>query len=408
MFKNLLVIAMLVGLAAGLTAPAPASAETTPASPSGEYIDPADMSQVPRLVRKTLVLATAKARRGEHEDAVATLAKHLQSNPDQDHALVQYHLARSHDALGNTAEARNHYALAVELEPRLAAAWFGLGHARYSLGAYREAGEAFLRSFRTDANPQPETLYFAAAGYLLAEDAETAAPLLLELCSGRWGTPRHDWYAQLAAAAISLEQPDLAAPLLERYLATDPGNHEIWYLAYQFHVGFKDYREAAIALTMVGYLRELQPREERTLGDLYSLIEVPMLASFRYRASLSEDARPEDHERLASALVAAHELDQALTSLQSTLSRYPTARIWSLLGDVHYLKRDFDSAALAYTRVADLEPDSGRAQLMIGYCYLEKGNRGLAIQHLVAAAKFEDQADLAERLLLRARRMSQT
>ena len=408
MIKYLVLTLMLAGFGDALASDAAATEQ--PAAPAAEasYVDPADMSQVPRLVRKTLVLATAKARRGEHEGAIETLSRHLRDDPDQDHALVHYHLARSHDALGDTESARSHYGLAVAAEPRLAAAWFGLAHTHYSLGDFAAAGEAFLRSFRTDPNPQPETLYFAGAGYLLADDAATAAPLLLELCSGRWGTPRHDWYAQLAAAAISLEDRDLAAPSLARYLAGDPGNHEAWYLSYQFHVGFKDYRDAAIALTMVGYLRDLSPREERTLGDLYSLVEVPMLASLRYRDSLTDGARAEDYERLASALVAAHELDDALASLRDGLRMHPTARLWSLLGDVYYLKRDYDAAAEAFTQVAELDPESGRAHLMIGYCHIEQGNRGLAIQHLVAAAKYEDQADLAERLLMRARRMSQS
>lgn len=408
MIKTWMLTLMLIGVSTSL--PIDAVAAESPAATAAEasFVDPADMSQVPRLVRKTLVLATAKARRGEHEEAIAVLSRHLGDDADQDHALVQYHLARSHDALGNVEAARDHFARSVALEPRLAAAWFGLAHARYSLGDFAAAGDAFLRSFRTDLNPQPETLYFAAAGFLLADDAATAAPLLLELCNGRWGTPRHDWYAQLAAAAISLQQPELAAPSLARYLAGDPANHEAWFLSYQFHVGCKDYREAAIALTMVGYLRDLSPREERTLGDLYSLIEVPMLASLRYRNSLTSDAQSEDFERLASALVAAHELDDALASLRSGLRAHPTARLWSLLGDVYYLKRDYDAAAEAFAQVAALDPESGRAHLMIGYCHIEQGNRGLAIQHLVAAAKYEDQADLAERLLMRARRMSQS
>lgn len=408
MYKTLVLIAMLASVGVGRLAVMPAHAEEVPGSSGARFIDPTDMSQVPRLVRKTLVLATAKAGRGEHEDAVDVLAGHLQDHPDQEHFLMHYHLARSHDALGNIEIARQHYARSVAMEPRLAAGWFGLGHAHYTLDDFRAAGDAFLRSFRTDVDPAPETLYFAAAGYLLADDAATAMPLLLELCSGRWGAPRHDWYAQLAAAAIGLEQPELAAPWLDRYLTAEPGSHEAWYLAYQFHVGFRDYREAAIALTIVSYLRDLTPREERTLGDLYHLIEAPMLASLRYRASLDAEPDAEDLERLVSALVAAHELDTALATLYDGLRRQPTARMWSLVGDVYYLKRDFDKAAEAFTRVTHMDPDAGRAYLMIGYCHLEKGNRGLAIQNLVAATKFEDQADLAERLLIRARRMSQT
>jgi tetratricopeptide (TPR) repeat protein len=372
------------------------------------YVDPTDMTTVPRLVRKILVRATAKAKRGEHEDAIALLQEHLRDHGDQDHYLVRYHLARSHDALGDYERARQQYARTVEMEPRLAAGWFGLGHVTYNLGDYAGSGEAFLRSFRADADPQPETLYFAAAGYMLAEDHETAAPLLDELCSGRWGTPRHDWYAQLASCAIALQQQDLAIGHLARYLAQNPDSHDAWFLDYQFHVGFKEYREAAVSLTMVSHLRELSAHEQRTLGDLYTMVDVPYLASTRYRASLTDDARAQDYERLVSALVAAHDLDGALAALREGLDTDPTARLWSLLGDVHYLRKDYAAAAEAFAQVAELDPDSGRALLMVGYCHIELGNRGLAIQNLVNAAKYEDQAQLAERLLIRARKMERT
>lgn len=403
------ILAMMVLLAA-VAADAAEKGSVSPGrgATAAVGVDPQDMSQVPRLVRRVLVLATAKARRGEHADAIATLQEHLRDHPDQDHYLARFHLARSHDALEQYDRAREQYERAVALEPRLAAGWFGLGHVNHTLGDHAAAGEAFLRSFRIDPYPQAETLYFAAAGHLLAGDPQTAAPLLTELCSGRWGTPRHDWYAQLASCAIGLQERDLAGPALAQYLARHPDSAEAWYLTYQFQVGFKEYREAAVALTMVGYLRTLTAAERRTLGDLYSLVDVPALAGRHYAEAIGEEARAEDFERLASALVAAHDLDSALSALRDGLRTHPTARLWSLLGDVYYLRKDFESAAEAFTRVAELDPESGRAQLMIGYCHLEQGERGLAIQHLVAAAKFEDQADLAERLLQRARKLSRT
>ncbi len=374
--------------------------------PGNYYVDATDMSLVPRLVRKILVRAVAAARRGEHPETIAELQEHLRDHPDQDHYLVRYHLARSHDASEQYELARQQYTRAVEMEPRLAAAWFGLGHVSYALKDYAASGEAFLKSFRASADPQPETLYFAAAGFMLAEDHEAAAPLLQELCSGSWGTPRHDWYAQLASCAIALERRDLAGPVIEDYLASDPGSDAAWFLDYQFHVGFEEYREAAEALTIVGFLRELTPREERTLGDLYTMVDVPYLASHKYRQAMRGDAAPEDYERLVSALVAAHDLDAALAAIREGLATDPTPRLWSLMGDVHYLRKDYPAAAEAFQQVAELDPQNGRARLMVGYCHIELGNRGLAIQNLVAAAKHDDQSELAERLLLRARKMS--
>ncbi|MEZ4386551.1 MAG: tetratricopeptide repeat protein [Candidatus Krumholzibacteriia bacterium] len=373
------------------------------------YVDPSDMSQVPRLVRKTLFRAITKAKRGEHAEAVAILGEHLAEHPDQDHPLVRYHLAVSEDALEEYGEAKAQYSRAVDMEPRLAAAWFGLGHVEYTLGHYASSGAAFLRAFKTSSDPRPETLYFAAAAFMLAEDQAAAAPLLTELCSGNWGVPRHEWYAQLAACALDLEQPALAQERLAAYLQAQPDNHEAWFLQYQFEVGQKHYREAAVALTVVGYLRELTPREQRTLGDLYNVAAVPALACARYRRAMDgQTPAADDYERLVSAYVASHDLDAALDALERGLDDDPTPRLWSLLGDIHYLRKEFAAAADAFAHVAELDPENGRPWLMIGYCNIELGNRGPAIQNLVKAAKFEDQADLAVRLLDRARKLKQT
>lgn len=380
-------------------------ADSLTAVASSRYVDPSDLSTVPRLVSKILVRATAMARRGEHAEAIALLSQHLADHPDQDHYLVRYHLARSHDALEQYDPARAQYEAAVALEPRLAAAWFGLGHAAYSIDDFAASGRAFLESFRRDADPQPETLYFAAAAYMAAKDDATAAPLLAELCSGSWGDPRQEWYAQLASCAINLGQPELAGPTLARYVQTHPDRADAWYLAYQYQVGLRNYREAAIALTLVGYLRELSPRERTTLGDLYNVAGVPLLAGEYYRTALTVESRGEDYERLASSLVAAHDLEGALNILREGLQARPTPRLWSLLGDVHYLRKDYAAAAEAFNELARVDPQNGRALLMVGYCQIELGNRGLAIQNLVAAAKFEEQSDLAERLLMRARKM---
>lgn len=372
-----------------------------------EIVDPNDLTLVPRLTRKLVFRAVAKAKRGEHAEAAELLSSHLEAHPDQEHALVRYHLARSYDALEQYEDARREYGRAVELEPRLDAAWFGLGHVEYNLGHYGSSGVAFQRAFERALDPQPETLYFAAAGFMLEEDYASAAPLLDELCSGNWGTPRHDWYAQLASCALALEQPELARGHLDRYLQVQPDNHEAWFLQYQFEVGQKNYRDAAVDLTIVGYLRELTPREQRVLGDLYNVSSVPALASRRYRAAMQGEDVPqaEDYERLVSAYVASHDLDAALQTLEDGLASDPTPRLWSLLGDIHYLRQDYEGAITAFTELAELDPGAGRPALMIGYCHMELGNRGLAIQSLVAAAKFEDQEDLAVRLLQRARKM---
>ncbi|MFN2369980.1 MAG: tetratricopeptide repeat protein [Candidatus Krumholzibacteriia bacterium] len=401
--------ALCLLLPSGAARAAVASAATDYDAPSAaEQLrshDLYDTTALPRKIRKVVFLSSAYAKRGDYERAAAVLRDHLQENPDQDHYLVRLHLAQHLSDLGRTAEALDQYRQSIERQPGLDRGWLGLADAAYDLERYLVAGEAFLAGYACAQERRPEVLYYAAASYLMAGDHAKALPVFTDLVDRFGGRADLKWYQGLVIAALGAGEPGLADAGVAQLLKITPEDPEAWYLKYQHAVGKRDFRTAAVCLTVVGYLRDLTPQERRQLGDLHSVGEVPWLAGREYARAveaLGDAADGADWERLASALVAAHDTGEALAVLDQALAAAPTRRLVALQGDVHYLRHEYGQALDAYARLADLGDDTGRAWLMLGYCALELGRREEALTHLGRASNFEQQADMAQLLLQRA------
>ena len=92
-------------------------------------------------------------------------------------------------------------------------------------------------------------------------------------------------------------------------------------------------------------------------------------------------------------------------SSQTALATAETPRLVSLLGDIQYLRGNYEAAMAAFARLADMDPEAGRPWLMQGYCALEMGRRDQALDLLARASNYEDQAEMAQLLIQRALRM---
>lgn len=403
------------GFVAALLMLAAAAVQAAPATESGhvDTLDPAAVKldgpqdlygpdRIPRHTRKVVFRARGLRRRGDAEGAVNLLRAQLADHPDQDHDMVHYYLGQSLMDLHRYAEARDEFSRAVEMEPRLDRAWTGLGDAAYQLKEYDLAGRAFEKGFRLSPERPVNVLFYAATCALLAEQPARSLELHKELATGRWGDLRLDWYRGLASSALQAGTPAEAetelADMLTRF-ADDPA---AWYLLYQFSVGSKDYRRAAVALTVTGYLRDLTEDENRQLGDLYAVVGVPGLSVGAYRVALGAEPTAEAFEKLVSACLASHRNDQALAILDEALQVTSSSRLWSLKGDVHYLRKEYEEARAAFANVLDQEPANGRANLMVGYCSIELGQPERALDPLGRAAQDPDQAGMAQLLIQRA------
>jgi tetratricopeptide (TPR) repeat protein len=210
-----------------------------------------------------------------------------------------------------------------------------------------------------------------------------------------------DWYKALVSATLDMEDVERGRRAVSGMLEDFPSDPEAWLLAFQFAAGANDYRQAAVALTVVGYLRPLTHSEQTTLGDLYNALEIPARASVMYSQAVAEGGTSKEYERLASAHLASYNYEAARATLEKAIEKGPTVRLWSLLGDLHYMQKDYQQAYRAFQKCAELDPEYGRAHLMMGYCALEMGNVGEAVPHLQLAVNYPQQEQTARALLKR-------
>ncbi len=393
----LLATLMLATVGGWLYGTAPSHAEDT--DQARQLAELMDTERTPRRVRLALFKAQTYRERGQADAAIAVLEDHLARHPDQDHYLVRYQLGNLLAMSGNMQEALPHLQKAVQLEPQLYPAWRNLGEVAYELGQNELAAEAFETAFAQDPDSTPEILYYAAANWLFADRADRAVPLCETLVSGRYAAPHLEWYRGLATACVEAGTPGRAAPAMAELVRRFPDDPNAWLLAYNQAAAAGDYRRAALAMTVVGLLRPLTGTEQLQLGDLYGAIDVPATAVRHYAAALADSATADRYERLVSSYLASYQLDRALTTLERALADTPTARLWSLAGDVRYRQENYAAALAAYNETARLDPEAGRPHLMMGYCALELGEIDAAAAHLRRAVEFPSQAESARRLL---------
>jgi len=356
---------------------------------------------LPLKARLALFKAQEKRDAGDYQGSAKILYDFLAKNPRDDNYLVRYYLALSYTQAGEPAKALDHFQACVAADSTFAPGWAKLAETAYNLGSFRIASSAFMRSYALDVQKPPELLYYAAAAYYLGGEPAKAVPMLQDLVSGSHGRPKMEWFRTLLAACSGAGEveagKEAASRMLDQY-ADDP---DAWHVVFQFFASIKEYREAVLALTIQGFLRPLSRDEGRTLGDLYSAIGVPAQASVYYERSIGETAPPQDFERLASVYLASYDLGSALETITRALRKEPTARLYSLLGDLHLTERDFGEAYDAYAKCAEMDSTRGRTYLMMGYCAYELGKGRDAIANLERAAKFPDQEKTALDLLNR-------
>jgi predicted Zn-dependent protease len=364
------------------------------------------IENLPRDARLALFEAQTLLETGEAAKAVEQLGKYVKSHEKKDDRfLVRYQYASMLVQVDRREDALKEYERVVQLEPRYDAGWMGLGETAYGLGQYGKAADALMKGYELSAEKRPELLYYAAASRLLAGDASRALPLLDDLTSGRLGKPKFEWYRGYVSACIQAQDTTRGQSVVRAMVDRFGEQPDAWYLAFQFHASTSNYREAAIALTILGYLRPLTRREQFNLGDLYAAIEAPAAAAHHYASAAQDSAAAEEIERVASAYLASYQSDEALQVLDRGLKQKPTYRLWSLLGDLQVMEKRFSEAYRAFGECVKLQPGEARPYLMLGYCAIELNDPDLALTHLAVAAASEEFADRARMLIQRAQIM---
>jgi predicted Zn-dependent protease len=359
-----------------------------------------------RDAKLALFEAQQQLEGGNNEKAVEILGKYVRDHAKKDDSyLMRYHYASMLVQVDRREEALAEYERVVALEPRYDAGWLGLGETAYGLGQYQRAAEALKKGFQTAVEKRPDVLYYSAAAQLLAGDAAGAVPVLEELTSGQHGEPKFEWYRGLVSACLQASDPQSGKKAVDAMLGRFGSNADAWYLAFQFAASTSDYHQAAVALTVVGYLRPLTRQEQLQLGDLYAAVEAPAAAAGYYSAATQDTASAGEIERVASAYLASYQSEEALKVLEQGLQDEPTFRLWSLLGDLHVMENRYDQAEAAFQECVRLNSDEPRPHLMLAYCMLELNRPDDALTHLTIAAADSEWAERAQMLIRRAQIM---
>jgi predicted Zn-dependent protease len=361
---------------------------------------------LPRDAKLALFEAQQQLEGGHSEKAVEILGKYVRDHAKKDDSyLMRYHYASMLVQVDRRDEALAEYEKVVALEPRYDAGWLGLGETAYGLGKYERAAEALKKGYHLAIEKRPDVLYYSAAAQLLAGDSAGAVPVLEELTSGRHGDPKFEWYRGLVSACLQAGDPHRGKEAVDAMLERFGTNADAWYLAFQFAASNSDYHQAAVALTVVGYLRPLTRQEQLQLGDLYAAVEAPAAAAGYYSAATQDSASASEIERVASAYLASYQSDEALKVLEQGLKDEPTFRLWSLLGDLHVMENRYDQAEAAFTECVRLNNDEPRPHLMLGYCMLELNRPDDALTQLTIAAADSEWTERAQMLIHRAQIM---
>ncbi|HEU4365215.1 MAG TPA: tetratricopeptide repeat protein [Candidatus Krumholzibacteria bacterium] len=365
------------------------------------------IGDLPRDARLALYEAQVLMEEGKIEQSAAVIEKYVRKTEKKDDRFfMRYHLASVLAQVDRREEALAQYERAVALEPRYGPAWLGLGETAYGLGNYARAVEALKRGYALMEEKRPDVLYYAAAAQVQAGDAAGAIPVLEELATGKHGEPRFEWHRGLLSACLLAEDRTRGQSAVSAMLEKFGTKHEAWHLAFQYGASVGDYRQAAIALTVTGYLRPLSKQETIQLGDLYAAVDAPAAAAGFYTAAAGDSASAGEIERIASSYLASYQTDAALEVLEKGIRTAPTFRLWSLLGDLHVMEKRFEPAYDAFAECVRRSPGEPRPELMMGYCALELGRLDEAITHLATAAEAEEFAERAQMLIRRAQQLA--
>ena len=259
----------------------------------------------PGLYQAELNLGILLLRQKEPADAVAPLEGAAEQKPQE--FRPRYYLAEAQLATGDLAKAEENYRVALELDPKSAAAAAGMARALARDGKLEDAAPHFRQAAALDADLYEKDHRAADAmalyrelpenagaqerlGELLLEDRKSAdaiAPLEAAYQKSPTGANR----VALARAYVGARQFEKALPLVAQAVAAEPADYDLRL----FHArSLRDARQFAAAAGEFAVALKLKPNEAKTWselgGALYMQGDYPLsLAALDRARQLGED-----------------------------------------------------------------------------------------------------------------------
>jgi tetratricopeptide (TPR) repeat protein len=345
---------------------------------------------VPDETKTALYEAQQDMNDGRMDKALKDLLKFQQKRAKYNHFLVEFNIGTLYGLQKQPDKAIEHLEKAAEMEKSYSPIWLNLGKLYYQLQVFDKAGSALEQSFRCSVKQETDMLYMAMASYYQAGDLARATALGEELVQVfRRDSP--EIVSLLAGIYIQTGNFSSAVTMLETLLEKTPSDDKLWKMLAQAHFKNQKYREAAIAYETYGYLRELSRDELIVMGDLFTMVGVPLRAAQYYELALQNGGTADEQEKLSVAYYCAYEFDKASAAVDGALKEKPTVERMLLKAQLCYLQERFVEAQQHYVKAAQAMSKDGHEWLMAGYCALRGGNTSRARELLSKAAEFPTQ-----------------
>jgi tetratricopeptide (TPR) repeat protein len=306
----------------------------------------------PNLFEAELNLGILYLRNRQSAEAVPLLEDAAKQKPDQ--PRPKRYLADALLASGKAAQARDLYKQALQSDPKLAAAELGLGQSLIALGSLDEAAPHYRQAAALDGNLKSYLMELATA-FVKANRPADAVPLLKEFPSdvaaheelGRLYlslnrpadaveefrqsvavSPTPANRLALATAYLKNSQPDLASPILDQALASDPNDYELHMVVGRLRRDRHNYVEAAKEFTAATRIKpdSVEAWNEAASAFVLSAQYPEALAALDKVHTLNGDT-PGDLYYRAIVYDKLHQVKQALASyeqfLQSSSGKFP-------------------------------------------------------------------------------------
>jgi len=359
------------------------------ASPAQSSTD-IQWDQVPAKTRMALYKAQQEMNENRIEKAISMLLAFQKKRPDDNHFLIEFNIGTAYGLLNNYTQAIVHLEKTVALAETYAPAWVNLGKLYYQTKDFSRAGAALEKGFRSDVQKDPEILFIAMAACYQGNDLAKTVALGEELLfTFKW--EKNDIVSLLASTYIGLGNFAGAVDMLKRLTASDPSKAEVWKLLAQAHFKNQQFKEAAIAYEIYGFLHNPSREELVVMGDLFNMVGVPQQASHYYEQALQGGGTADEYEKMSVAYYTAYEFDKAIAAVDKAIAAEANAERLLLKAQLYYLRDDFGEAQSYYVKAAEVLSKDGHEWLMAGYCAMRAGNIDLARQLLHRASEFPAQ-----------------
>lgn len=346
--------------------------------------------------------ALYKAQQLMNESAFGEAIEHLEGfaarHPEHNHFLIEFNIGTCYGFLNDQKKAIAHLEKAADLNAEYSPIWLNLGKMYYGAEQFDESGKALEKGVALSAKKEPDLLFMAMAAYYQSANYADSIRVGEELIT-TYQRQTFNIISLLANAYITIEDYDGAIAMLSRLLEANPNNEKVWKLLAQAYFKNQQYRKAAVSYESYGYLHGLDRKEIMVMGDLFTMVGIPIRAAHYYKNALSEGGDAREYEKMSVAYYSAYEFDKAIAAIDKAIEEKKTPERLLLKAQLYYLQSEFKKAQELYVAAAQQLSTDGHEWLMAGYCAMRSGEIDIAKDLLQKAVSFPQQRQEAMAML---------